>query len=116
MRDLPSLRVSSLFHGFQQVATEITSLIVVLVLLHKFLGMEIPQEDFAVVRSREQLPSVICIVNGPHVIFVVMKSAESGLPISLLIVPSHLPAIVVAVLVGFVRPVAPDSDRGIVRT
>ena len=116
MGDLPSLSISSLFLRFQQSATEITSLIVVLVLLHKFLGVEIPQEDFTVVRSREQPPSVLCIVNGPHVIFVVMESAESSLPKSLLIVPSLLPEIVVAVFVAFVRLVAPDSDRGVVRT
>jgi hypothetical protein len=43
-----------------------------------------------------------------------MESTKSGLPVSLLIVPSNLPAIVVAVFVAFVRLVAPDSDRGIV--
>jgi len=55
------------------------------------------------------------IVNGPHIVFMVIKCAESSLSENLLIAMLH-PDIVITALVTFIGLVAPNTDRSIVGT
>ena len=54
-------------------AIDVACLVEVLVLLHQFTGIQVPQEDFTVVRGREKATHTLRIVHAADVIFVIVE-------------------------------------------
>ena len=90
-------------------AIDVACLVEVLVLLHQFAGIQVPQEDFTVVRSREKAANALRIVHAADVILVIVEGRERMLAVDFLVavVRSQL---LVALVVLFVRFESPDAD------
>ena len=53
---------------------QIAMLLEVFVFLHQLVCMQVPQEDFAVIRGREKPAHHLRVLNRAHIIFVVLES------------------------------------------